>query len=107
LSEARLGTSLAEEVGANLNDRSVQELLQRIAQGIIENSFNTNDTGALLGAFCSQEFGFAYGHKLPVPFLSRVSPTARRLLRPIHNKIAVGGRLKYRLGVALRWEKSL
>jgi hypothetical protein len=41
----------------------------------------------------------SYGHKLPIPYFSRTQGMTHEVLRYFHNRMAVGGTLKYMLGI--------
>lgn len=64
------------------------------------NPLANNETGAVIAGLSTEEFAFTYSHTLPVPFRSKMGDTAQAITKYIHNKIAIGGNIKYMMGIA-------
>ena len=90
--EASQFVYLAEQAGFDTSDADQRQLLIDIATET-DAATSTLNQGQALGAdvrgLSTQEFGISYGHPLPVPFYE-----------PLDRRIAVGGVLKYMVGVS-------
>jgi hypothetical protein len=107
IQQANLLVALAEQSGAQLGDPGVRSLITGIASGFgtaagAPDSFGNNQTGAVLGGLSTQEIGFSYGLKLPVPFLHDMGRRAKRIFRPLHYRVAIGGTIKYMAGMTFK-----
>jgi len=94
---------LAEQAGANTSNANTQSFLTRLAvqsaAGGGGDAFQDNQTGAVVAGLSTQEFAFTYAHKVPMPFRSEMGDTMRGITDFIHNRISLGGNLKYMLGI--------
>ena len=96
---------LAERAGADTSDANTQSFLTRLAvqsaAGAGGDAFQNNQTGAAVAGLSTQEFAFTYAHKVPMPFRSEMGDTTRGITDFIHNRISLGGNLKYMLGIGV------
>ncbi|MBW2382678.1 MAG: conjugal transfer protein TraF [Deltaproteobacteria bacterium] len=92
---------LAELAGGNTSDPRIRSFLGTLAANTSQdtNPFASNDTGALTAGVSTQEFGFSYAHKIPLPFHSRTGRAGRSILRYLDNRTSLGVTLKYMLGI--------
>ncbi len=82
----------AEMGGVDTTDPANAALLQQIAADTANGSttLDANDAiGADIQGLSTQEIGISYGHPIPMPFFE-----------PLDGKIAIGGVLKYMLGIS-------
>ena len=91
---------LLEQGGANTANPRIQQLATGlVSQGIGAGNFAVNGTGALLAGLSVEEFGITYALKLPIPFLWYSEGRTRKVLRHLHENVAVAVVPKYMLGV--------
>ncbi|MCH2172701.1 conjugal transfer protein TraF [Myxococcota bacterium] len=84
---------VAEQAGVDTSDPGQADLLRNVANSTAQGETTITSPGEAIGAavqgLSTQEFGVGYGHTVPVPFLPS-----------LEGKVAIGGVLKYMLGVS-------
>jgi hypothetical protein len=89
---------LLEQSGANTANPRIRQL----ATGLVSagsGGFSLNSTGALLAGLSLEEFAVSYALKLPIPYLWYSEGRTRKVLRHLHENVAVAVVPKYMLGV--------
>lgn len=97
---------LAEQAAGSTSAPGIRSLLGNIVRSTAAGTSNAslpaaqqNFSGALVAGVSTQEFGLSYGRKIPIPYYSRTEGMTHEVLSYLHNKMAVGGAIKYMMGI--------